>query len=116
MSAPVACTCGTCGTCAPWRPGDEPALLAGCSDPETQRWAQRLPSPYRAEHARAYVADIAPAGWTSGQDLTWAVCGNWASRRAAQKAGFRVEGVRRGAAPATADPGATVGGQRGRVR
>ena len=142
----------------PWQPGDEPALLAACSDPTTQRWAHSLPSPYLADHARAYVADIAPAGWTSGQDLSWAVCdsgtgaalanvalrvrgdrlwdvgfwctplargqgvvpdalgavarfafgaleaervewqavvGNWASRRAAEKAGFRVEGVRR---------------------
>lgn len=142
----------------PWRTGDEAALLAACSDPQTQRWAQSLPSPYLAEHARAYVADIAPAGWAGGQDLAWAVCdsrsgvalanvalrlrgerlwdvgfwctpaargqgvvpdalgavvrfafgalkaervewyavvGNWASRRAAEKAGFRVEGVRR---------------------
>lgn len=143
----------------PWQAGDEPVLLEVGSDPLAQRWTS-LPVPYTAEHARGYVQQVAPDGWASGRDLTWAVCdsssgqvlanvalrpaapadvwdvgywcrpsargrgvvptalaaacrwafaelgvvrvewsaqaGNWASRRAAEKAGFRVEGVLRG--------------------
>ena len=57
----------------PWQPSDAPAVLAACTDPETQRWTT-VPSPYTAEHARAYVEEFSPAGWSSGQSLGFAVC------------------------------------------
>ena len=142
----------------PWQAGDEPAALAACTDPETVLWTQ-VPEDYTAEHAHAWVHQLAPEGWASGKDLSFAVCdsttgevlasvalrpgadpevwdvgywclpsargqgvvpealgalcrwgfaelaarriewraavGNWASRRAAEKAGFHVEGALR---------------------
>lgn len=146
----------------PWRAGDEPAVLAACTDPETVRWTNVEPD-FTRERAHEYVTAIAPAGWASGEDLCFAVCdsttaqvlanvalrptsrpgtydvgywclpsargqgvvpealgalcrwgfaalgaqriewqahlGNWASRRVAEKVGFRVEGsLRKGVA------------------
>lgn len=57
----------------PWQPGDEPALLAACTDPEVVRWTQ-VPHPHTLEHARSYAAELAPQGWSEGTSLTWAVC------------------------------------------
>lgn len=57
----------------PWRSGDEATLVVACTDPEVVRWTE-VPHPYTLEHAQAYVAAIAPEGWTSGTGPTWAVC------------------------------------------
>ncbi len=142
----------------PWQSGDGAVLLEVGADPQVQRWTE-LPVPYRPADARAFLDDVAPRGWASGRDLTWAVCegtsgrvlasvalrmaypagvwdvgfwcrpgergrgvvaealravcrwafadlgavrvewsaqvGNWDSRRAAEQAGFRFEGVLR---------------------
>lgn len=142
----------------PWQDGDEGVLLAACADPQIARWTS-VPVPYTEHDAREAVGQWRPAGWTSGKNLTWAVCdsttgtvladvalrpargdgvwdvgcwtapwargqgvapgavgsvcrwafavleaqriewraqvGNWASLRAAQKAGFQLEGVLR---------------------
>ena len=102
----------------PWQPGDEAVLVEVGNDPDVQRW-NALPVPYLPEHARTYVHRTSVEGWASGRALTWAVCdsttgqvlahlalrraadpdvwdvGNTPSRRAAEKAGFRIEGVLR---------------------
>jgi RimJ/RimL family protein N-acetyltransferase len=57
----------------PFRPSDASAVLAACTDPETQRWTT-VPMPYTAEHARAYVEESCPTGWAAGTVLTFAVC------------------------------------------
>lgn len=143
----------------PWQAGDEDVLLAAVSDVHAQRWSYGLPVPVGHDQARSYVEERAPAGWSTGTELAWAVCDstsgrvladlalrdrgsgrwdvsfwclpsergqgvvpealgaacrwafaeldaqrvewmaqidNWASRRAAEKAGFLVEGIRRG--------------------
>ncbi|MDP9496901.1 MAG: GNAT family N-acetyltransferase [Actinomycetota bacterium] len=56
----------------PWRGSDADDVLRACSDPLVQRWT-RVPVPYTAEHARAYVAAGARGG-DSGRELQWAVC------------------------------------------
>ena len=57
----------------PWRPTDAAAVLAACSDPETQRWTT-VPSPYTAAHATGYVEEATVRGWADGTDLSFAVC------------------------------------------
>lgn len=57
----------------PWRAEDAPAVLRAGQDPLVQRWT-RVPVPYDEGHARAFVGEVAPAGWASGDDLTFAVC------------------------------------------
>jgi RimJ/RimL family protein N-acetyltransferase len=57
----------------PWRPNDAPAVLAACSDPETQRWTT-VPVPYTAEHARSFVEEMGPQGWADDSDYGFAVC------------------------------------------
>ena len=63
----------------PWQAGDEPVLVAACNDAETARWTS-APFPHTPEHAREYVQQIAPTGWASGKDLTWAVCDSTTSQ------------------------------------
>ena len=57
----------------PWQPSDADAVLTACTDPETQRWTT-VPSPYTAEHARAFVGEVSAQGWADGTDLGFAVC------------------------------------------
>lgn len=57
----------------PWQPSDADAVLAACRDAETQRWTT-VPSPYTAEHARAFVGEVSARGWAEGTDLGFAVC------------------------------------------
>ncbi len=75
LRGPLAATDLTAGRLhlRPWRSGDEPALLAACSDPEVVRWTE-VPHPHTIEDAQAYVSTLAPEGWTSGTGPTWAVC------------------------------------------
>jgi RimJ/RimL family protein N-acetyltransferase len=39
----------------PWRAGDEAFLVAACNDPAVARFT-KVPAPYTAEHARAWIA------------------------------------------------------------
>ena len=57
----------------PWQPSDADAVLTACTDAETQRWTT-VPSPYTAEHARAFVGEVSARGWADGTDLGFAVC------------------------------------------
>src|ERR671923_1417748 len=41
-----------------WRPSDVPALTAACQDPEIPRWTV-VPSPYREQDARDFIAGCA---------------------------------------------------------
>ena len=50
---------------------DVPAIVAACQDPEIPRWT-RVPSPYTAEDARAYIA-IARADAAVGVGLSLAI-------------------------------------------
>jgi RimJ/RimL family protein N-acetyltransferase len=67
-----------------WEPGDAPAVLAACQDPDIQEFT-RIPVPYHREHADAFIAlsrqefqdgESAPFAVT---DLTgrrvWGACG-----------------------------------------
>ena len=42
-------------TLRPPKPEDAEAVTAACQDPEIQRWTL-VPSPYRREHAEAWLA------------------------------------------------------------
>jgi RimJ/RimL family protein N-acetyltransferase len=39
----------------PWRPGDVPAIVEACQDPEIPKWTL-VPSPYTADDARLWLA------------------------------------------------------------
>jgi len=67
-----------------WEPGDAPAVLAACQDPDIQQFT-RIPVPYRREHADAFIA-LSAREWREGvsapfavTDLTgrrlWGACG-----------------------------------------
>ncbi len=55
-----------------WQGGDEPALVAMCSDPEAVRFTT-VPSPYTAQHAATFVSNTADR-WADGRAASWAVC------------------------------------------
>ncbi|GAC1442024.1 MAG: hypothetical protein NVS3B26_03630 [Mycobacteriales bacterium] len=57
----------------PWRASDADAVLAACSDPQTQRWTS-VPVPYTLEHASSFVEEAGPRGWATGTDCGFAVC------------------------------------------
>ncbi len=57
----------------PWRNDDADAVYRACQDPDIQRWTT-VPSPYRPEHAHAFVTGTAPAAWTTGTGAHFAVC------------------------------------------
>lgn len=52
---------------------DAPDIHAACQDPEIQRWTT-VPSPYHESDAQSFVTDVAPEGWRTGRDATFAVC------------------------------------------
>ncbi|HVA61620.1 MAG TPA: GNAT family N-acetyltransferase [Mycobacteriales bacterium] len=51
---------------------DIAAVHAACQDPAIQRWTT-VPSPYRLADAESFVTDIAPRGWSTGEDMPFAV-------------------------------------------
>ena len=55
-------------TLRPPLPGDAEAVTAACQDPEIQRWTL-VPSPYRREHAEAWLAS-APERARAGEAVT----------------------------------------------
>jgi RimJ/RimL family protein N-acetyltransferase len=56
----------------PWRVEDAEAVHRACQDPAIQRWT-RVPSPYRYEHARHFVAEHAARAWQEGVGAPFAV-------------------------------------------
>jgi RimJ/RimL family protein N-acetyltransferase len=56
----------------PLREGDLDAVERACQDPDMVRWTT-IPQPYRREHAVDFVHRIAPDGWRTGTDVTWAI-------------------------------------------
>ena len=56
----------------PWAAYDVDAVLAGCSDPTTQRWTS-VSSPYTRDDAVEWVERTAPRWWEQGARASWAV-------------------------------------------
>jgi RimJ/RimL family protein N-acetyltransferase len=56
----------------PFRADDVEAVVAGCQDPDIQRWIN-IPVPYTREHARAYVAVDSPAERWAGTGTNLAI-------------------------------------------
>ncbi|MFD7136056.1 GNAT family N-acetyltransferase [Streptomyces sp. NPDC059894] len=56
----------------PVGPQDTPAVHTAAQDPDIQRWTT-IPSPYLPEHARAFIEEVAPAGWADGTLFTFGV-------------------------------------------
>lgn len=56
----------------PFSTDDLDAVLAGCQDPDVQRWIN-VPVPYTREHARSYVAEESPAERLAGTGTDLAV-------------------------------------------
>lgn len=56
----------------PWSGWDADAVYQACQDSEIQRWTT-VPSPYTQQDARAFVTELAPAGWEAGTMATWGV-------------------------------------------
>lgn len=74
----------------PFEPGDAPEVLEACSDREVSRWTT-VPWPYTAEHARAYVEEVSPAGWADGTAASFAVLDATTARLLAS-VGLRLHG------------------------
>ena len=56
----------------PWEPRDAPAVAAACADPEIARWTS-VPAPYTAQDARAWVEEVSPRLWATGEGAPFAV-------------------------------------------
>ena len=56
----------------PYALHDVPEVTAACQDPEISRWTATIPSPYREEHARAWIASHHLL-WEQGQSADFAV-------------------------------------------
>ncbi|UFS60660.1 GNAT family N-acetyltransferase [Subtercola endophyticus] len=51
---------------------DVRTITEACQDPIFERF-MTLPWPYQTEHAAYFVATVAPEGWDSGREATWAL-------------------------------------------
>jgi RimJ/RimL family protein N-acetyltransferase len=56
----------------PFREDDVPAVLAGCQDPDVQRWIN-IPVPYTQDDALAYVLEESPAERRAGTGTNLAI-------------------------------------------
>ncbi|MFF2196787.1 GNAT family N-acetyltransferase [Streptomyces sp. NPDC058157] len=56
----------------PFAPADAEEVYAACQDPDIQRWTV-VPSPYRREHAEAWVGEICAASWREDREYAFAV-------------------------------------------
>ena len=56
----------------PFREDDVDAVVAGCQDPDVQRWIN-IPVPYTREHALSYVLEESPAERLAGTGTNLAV-------------------------------------------
>ena len=51
---------------------DIETITAICQEPEIVAFTT-VPSPYRREHAEAFVTETVPRGWADGTECTWAI-------------------------------------------
>ena len=51
---------------------DLDAIVEYCRDPLFERF-MTLPWPYEPQHASFFIDQLAPNGWASGDELTWAI-------------------------------------------
>ncbi len=63
---------GVPGSLRGWRPADVPAVTRACQDPESVRWTT-VPTPYGAEDAEFFTADIVPGQWARGAGAGYAI-------------------------------------------
>lgn len=56
-----------------WRPTDAEAVTRAFADPALRSWARGLPDPYTAADGREFTSRIAPEGFASRRDLSFAV-------------------------------------------
>ena len=69
---------------------DLDAIVEYCRDPLFERY-MTLPWPYEPKHATFFINELAPNGWASGAELTWAI--RFAARGPLRGAiGWRSEG------------------------
>ena len=54
------------------RASDTLAIYEYCQDPVFERFLT-TPWPYTRQHAEGFVKEFVPAGWASGEELTWAL-------------------------------------------
>lgn len=54
------------------RPDDVQAIFEHCQDPDFEKYLT-IPWPYRLGDARYFVTEHVPRGWSTGQELTWAM-------------------------------------------
>ncbi|MHA6667284.1 GNAT family N-acetyltransferase [Homoserinimonas sp. A447] len=52
--------------------GDAQAIFEYCQDPEFEKYLT-IPWPYKLADARYFIIEHVPRGWSSGEELTWAV-------------------------------------------
>jgi [ribosomal protein S5]-alanine N-acetyltransferase len=71
LPAPPALTDGVV-TLRAFRPSDATDVARACDDPVTAQWLP-VPVPYTEADGRAYVEQVAPAGWADGTSATFAV-------------------------------------------
>jgi RimJ/RimL family protein N-acetyltransferase len=99
-------------TLRPFDPADVPWVFEVSLDPAVQQFVQ-VPSPYRLEHAKAFVEDLAIAGWDRGRRAEFLVAEAATGRRLARiglglptpgagEVGYWVDPVARGRGVATA--------------
>lgn len=55
-----------------FRDDDAEAITRACSEPVFERF-MLTPWPYEREHAIAFIRELAPAGWRTGDEPTWAI-------------------------------------------
>ncbi|HEU4807608.1 MAG TPA: GNAT family N-acetyltransferase [Homoserinimonas sp.] len=54
------------------QPDDAQTIFEFCQDPEFERYLT-IPWPYRLGDARYFITEHVPSGWSSAQELSWAV-------------------------------------------
>lgn len=54
------------------QPADAQAVFEFCQDPDFEKYLT-IPWPYRLADARHFIAEHVPRGWSTGEELTWAV-------------------------------------------
>ncbi len=57
----------------PFTPDDADAVHTACQDPDIPRWTP-VPSTYTPQHARVFVEETVPRGWSEDTSYTLAVC------------------------------------------
>ncbi|MDP9444902.1 MAG: GNAT family N-acetyltransferase [Actinomycetota bacterium] len=75
----------------PWRDSDVDRIVAGCSDPDVQRWLAHLPHPYIRESAARFLLSTGEQA-AAGSALTWCVADEHADRALGAISVFDLDG------------------------